>query len=52
MRSYSALTSDIQRDPTILQAMKLEAWALDPWRDLDVTVTVHGPVTTVMVVLP
>lgn len=43
--TFSALTSDIQRDPTILHAMELEAWAASPIND--VAVTVHGPVTTV-----
>lgn len=52
MRTFSALTTDIQRDPTILHAMQLEAWALHPDLDLDVKTVVAGPVTTVMVVLP
>lgn len=52
MHTYSALTSDLDRDPTILPRMQLEAWALHPDLDLDVKTIVTGPVTTVMVVLP
>lgn len=46
--TYSALTTDVRRDPAILHGMHLEAWAASPVGDF--TVTEHDGVTTVTAV--
>jgi hypothetical protein len=46
--TYSALTSDVQRDPSILHGMQLEAWAASPLSEI--TTTEHHGVTTVTAV--
>ena len=49
MSSFSVLTSDIRRNPSILQSIELEAAARTGFQQA-VAITEHGPVTTVTAV--
>lgn len=46
--TYSALTADLQRDPSILHGMQLEAWGQSPVNEIEIRES--GPVTTVIAV--
>ncbi|MDO5865987.1 MULTISPECIES: hypothetical protein [Paenarthrobacter] len=47
--TFSVLTSDLRRDPSILQGIEQELGAR-PGYVTSVTITEHGPVTTVTAV--
>ncbi|MDQ0100495.1 hypothetical protein J2T10_000114 [Paenarthrobacter nicotinovorans] len=47
--SFSVLTSDLRRDPSILDRIMLETGARTGYQG-DVTITEHGTVTTVTAV--
>lgn len=50
--SFSALTSDIERDPSLLQSMQLEAWSrtVNTLPHGKVLTVIDGPITTVKAV--